>query len=118
LGVAWAQVLASVLVVLTNMFVLFRTLSMSPIEFTARKYRVVLATATMVACVLMVDGWLGARPAGNPALELAVKSSAAVLCYFATLFLLWTASGRPAGPESDLIQTALNWWRVRAGQTS
>jgi O-antigen/teichoic acid export membrane protein len=118
LGVAWAQVLASVLVVLTNMFVLFRTLSMSPIEFIARKYRVVLATATMVACVLMVDGWLGARPAGNPALELAVKSSAAVLCYFATLFLLWTASGRPAGPESDLIQTALNWWRVRAGQTS
>jgi hypothetical protein len=56
---------------------------------------------------LMVDGWLGARPAGNPAIVLVVKSSAAVLCYFATLFLLWTASGRPAGPESDLIQTAL-----------
>jgi hypothetical protein len=80
---------------------------MSPIECMARKCRVVLATATTVACALMVDGWLGARPAGNPAIVLVVKSSAAVLCYFATLFLLWTASGRPAGPESDFIQTAL-----------
>ena len=68
---------------------------MSPIEFMARKCRVVLATATTVACVLMVDGWLGA------------KSSAAVLCYSATRVLLWTASGRPAGPENDLSQTAL-----------
>jgi O-antigen/teichoic acid export membrane protein len=117
-GVALAQVLASVLVVSTNMFVLFRTLSISPIELLARNRRVILATATMAVCVLMVDSWLGARPAGNPGIELAVKSSAGAVCYFVTLFLLWTASGRPSGPENDFVQTALGGWRQLAEQTS
>jgi O-antigen/teichoic acid export membrane protein len=82
-----------------------RRFALSAPRFLARIWRSALATAVMAGgLVAMRLGWVP-HP-GTPAeqmIRLAEGSLAGAAIYTATLVALWAASGRPNGPETDLL---------------
>jgi len=70
-----------------------------------RLWRSVLATAAMVA-VLLLSGFGGPAPAAGSALQLLAGVTVGVATYAAVLAALWLAAGRPAGGEADLLRLA------------
>jgi O-antigen/teichoic acid export membrane protein len=102
LGVAWAQVVAALLVVILNMWVLFRTLRLGLMEFVARKFRILLASAAMGYCVVVLGDWLAAGEPLAHWLQLGLMVAAGVTSYGVVLFALWQIGGRPVGPEQEV----------------
>jgi O-antigen/teichoic acid export membrane protein len=102
LGVATAQVVASAVVLLINFTTLFRTLSLSFVEVARRNYRVLLSAAVMGIVLTMIGHELTAiKP--PLALQLATMIVSGASAYVIALALTWLLTGRPTGPEHDIL---------------
>jgi O-antigen/teichoic acid export membrane protein len=101
-GVAWAQVIASAIVLIVNYAVLLRTLRLRMALVVRRSYRVVLASAAMAVLIIAVTDASSSWPLHQVWQRLALMIVIGVASYFAILTSLWVVLGKPAGPEADL----------------
>jgi len=101
-GVAWAQVIASGLVLAINYAVLLATLQLRMFDIVRRNYRVVVASAGMSAFVIAFANWSATWPSQQIWLRLALMIAVGIVSYAGILIGLWTVLGRPAGPEVDI----------------
>jgi len=101
-GVAWAQVIASGLVLTINYAVLLATLQLRLFEVVRRTYRVIVASAGMSALVSALANSSQAWPAQQVWLRLALLIAVGIISYFGILLGLWSVLGKPAGPEVDI----------------
>ena len=114
MGVAWAQVAASALVLLVNFSVLGRTLDLSLARLLLRNHRVILAAAAMCGIVLCLQSSFGTAPGHNHWGRLAGSVVAGVGAYFGTLIALWHLAGAPSGPEAEIRGLAVRIVRFAA----
>lgn len=102
--------IASALALLIQQTVLsalsFRRFAMRPIDLLSRVWRCLLAaTAMSVFLVLSGLGWVAtAQGVGANLRQLFVTSGSGAAVYAAILLSLWLASGRPSGPETDVLE--------------
>ena len=115
LGVAYAELGASVTSLLVGYPVLFKTLKISVRSYVIRIWRPLLAASAMGFTVhaLVAEAMEGGAPLA-PAWQLAAVIPAGVAIYLASLAALWLASGKPSGAETVLLvrltETA-SWFR-------
>lgn len=102
MGVAWAQVAASALVLVINFSVLTETLDMDFLEIFARNYRVVLASAATGGVVIAMQDAMGRIPSLAIGSRLSIMVGSGVIGYFVILLGLWHLIGKPSGPEEDI----------------
>jgi O-antigen/teichoic acid export membrane protein len=76
-----------------------RVLPVSIADFWSAVWRPIAAAALMAMAVTAIDPFL----ADNLAVRLALQIFAGAVAYAGGLLVLWTASGRPPGPEDDII---------------
>jgi O-antigen/teichoic acid export membrane protein len=84
----------------------FRKFAISPGALLRRVWRCLLATLAMVGYLLLFGyGWESATPrlAYNVS-HLFVASGSGAIVYTVVLLGLWLASGRPTGPETDVLE--------------
>jgi O-antigen/teichoic acid export membrane protein len=84
----------------------FRSFSISPLHLVQRIWRAVLAAASMAAVLIVTGlGWAPAATAlGSSAAHLFVTCASGAATYTGVLVGLWLASGRPKGPEADVLE--------------
>jgi hypothetical protein len=93
LGVAWAQVAASLLVVAINMSTFFRTLQLRVLTFVARKFRIFIASAIIGYCVVEFGAWLSALRPMTQLGQLVLMVLVGGASYGLSLYLLWRLFG-------------------------
>jgi lipopolysaccharide exporter len=101
-GVAWAQVIASGLVLAINYAVLLATLRLRLFEVVRRNYRVIVASAGMSALVVALANSGPTWASQQIWVRLAVMIAVGITSYFGILIGLWMMLGKPAGPEVDI----------------
>lgn len=100
LGVAYAELLASVVCLLASFPYVLVRLHISPLLYISRVWRPVVASVAMGAVVTAVLGMLGTGVGTLDSVrELAVAVPVGVAAYALALAALWFVSGRPAGAE-------------------
>lgn len=109
LGIAWAQVVSSTIVVFINLTVLFRTLKIAIRDFVSYTYRIVLASFAMGAVVWKVGAILEAGFNLPRFIELAVMVATGAAIYVLALLALWRIAGKPTGAESEILGIAGRW---------
>lgn len=84
----------------------FRRFVMRPMDLLSRVWRCLLAAATMSAFLALSGlGWVSDAPSLSASLrQLFVTSGSGAAVYTAVLLSLWLASGRPNGPETDVLE--------------
>jgi O-antigen/teichoic acid export membrane protein len=84
----------------------FRRFAMRPLDLLSRVWRCLLAAATMSAFLALSGlGWTTHAPGIGASLwQLFVTSGLGATVYTGTLLCLWLASGKPNGPEADLLE--------------
>ncbi len=105
-GVAWAQVIASGLVLAINYAVLLTTLQLRMSDIVRRNYRVVIASAGMSALVSAFSNSGATWATQQIWLRLALMITVGIVSYVTILIGLWTIIGKPAGPEVDIRDLA------------
>ena len=105
-GVAWAQVVASGLVLAINYAVLLATLQLSMSDIVRRNYRVVVASTGMSVLVIAFSNSGGSWATQPIWLRLTLIITVGIVSYVTILIGLWTILGKPAGPEVDLRDLA------------
>ncbi len=104
-GAAIASALA-VLIQQTVLSVLvFRRFAIRPLDLLSRVWRCLIAAAVMAAFLAFSGlGWTQDEPALGACLrQLFVASGSGAFVYMIVLLGLWLASGRPRGPEMDVL---------------
>lgn len=104
IGVAWVQLIVSVVFLPVSLVVIFRVLDIKVAEFTSRIWRPLLAATIMffvVRAFIAATAVHGLNPHGLPMLLASVVLGAAV--FAALLGLLWTLTGRPRSVEARVI---------------
>ena len=85
--------------------VTFRTFAIRPGDLLSRTWRCLVASTAMT--ILLVTsglGWAGAAPnVAADIRQLLIASASGAATYATILFSLWLASGKPNGPEVDLL---------------
>ncbi len=102
LGAIGSIVVAGILYIYLNVWMLGRTLEIGPSEILAQLRRPLYATVLMVTAVLAVDQAL--PPQAAAWLALAVKGAVGGAVYGSALYGLWRRAGRPDGIERRLLQ--------------
>lgn len=102
-GVALAQIGAVTIALAANYWVLCKALPNTILEMLKRNVRIVVASLAMGWLVLQLDKveLLSTLPT---LAHLLVLATAGVIAYTVLLMSLWTAGGRPAGPEEDILE--------------
>src|SRR5882672_229075 len=112
IGVAWVYLIAAIIVVPLNYYVVLRRLHLAMRTVCNLLWRPAVATAIMYT---VTHEWIAARPSRTlPALLAAILIG--VVTYGAALAALWLVSGRPIGPERTLTNRLLvpAWSRLSA----
>ena len=99
-GAAWAYALTLLVENAAFLVAAFRRFDIHGLALIGRMWRGLLATAAMAA-FLGATGW--GADAADPVRSLALGVPAGALVYGVALMGLWLASGRPDGPETDLL---------------
>lgn len=115
LGVAWAELLASVGSLAISLPVLFRTLKLRSLDYLGHLWRPLLASALTGAVMVAVLQWLpGQESLASALVGLLVAGPVGALSYVLLVAVLWRLSGRPQTVEVLLAARARDWWRARA----
>jgi O-antigen/teichoic acid export membrane protein len=113
-GAAIAATLALLIEQITLSVLTLRRFAIRPADLLSRIWRCLLASAGMAA--FLAFSGLGWAPQGEGLLvnlrQLLLISGSGMVIYTAVLLLLWLASGRPSGPEMDVI-ALLSRYRLR-----
>lgn len=111
-GLVASRVFTGLLAALVNMFVVRKLIGVGVgAQFTANR-RALLSAASMLAVTWVVVRLL--PPGVGPTellVQLAVIALAVISSYGLATWALWTAAGRPAGPEQELQQLVGKVWR-------
>jgi lipopolysaccharide exporter len=84
----------------------FRRFAMRPLDLLSRVWRCLLAAVAMSAFLALSGlGWTAYAPGLGASLwQLFVTSGLGATVYTGALLCLWLASGKPNGPEADLLE--------------
>ncbi|HME26557.1 MAG TPA: oligosaccharide flippase family protein [Acetobacteraceae bacterium] len=105
-GAAIASALAMLIQQTVLSILTFRRFAMRPMDLLSRVWRCLLAAAAMSAFLALSGlGWAGGAPSVSASLrQLFVTSGTGAGVYTGVLLSLWLASGRPNGPETDVLE--------------
>jgi O-antigen/teichoic acid export membrane protein len=107
MGIVIARAVSGVLDSLINMSLVSKLLGLPIIEQIKANVRAIGATLVMVLAVSIVQGIMENGPSASALISIAVTSIAAGgIAYVVALFLFWAASGKPVGPETELLKLA------------
>jgi O-antigen/teichoic acid export membrane protein len=117
-GVAYADLLATLVMLTVDIGILLGVLSIAPWRYFHVMVRPVLATLTMAVTVTFLGSFAFgpldvADTAGDLALRLASEIGLGVAVYCAATLSLWSLAGRPKGIEQEFIERARTWLQVR-----
>ena len=106
IGAAIAVALATLVEQAIYVVIAFRRFSMRPVDLLRRCWRCLSASAAMVAFLLLAGlGWTqGTTALDSSAHQLLLTAGSGAIVYTVVLLGLWFASGRPAGPETDVLE--------------
>jgi lipopolysaccharide exporter len=118
MGVAYADLLSALLLLIVDIGMLLHALQISPWTYFRVIVRPVAATLTMAIIVWTVGSAVfGPIPAsavtGDLALRLAVAIPLGVFTYAAAILALWQLAGRPNGVEEQFLSRFSAWSRAR-----
>lgn len=103
-GLLFARCISAAIGILMYVFLARRLTGVSVTAQLLAGWRAIVASLVMAGCVWGVGPMITNRPG---ALQLAIMISVGGIGYVGASFVLWLASGKPAGPEreaSDLLQ--------------
>lgn len=105
-GIAYAELSASVLGLIVSYVMVFRALQLSIAAWLAQLWRpLVAATAMAVAVMALLPELPGGGPSGAAwGLQLLVAVPAGAVIYTLVLALLWLLAGMPRGVESSILR--------------
>lgn len=111
LGVAYADLISTLAMLLTDVSTLLRTLKLRVMRYLGALWRPLVATALMVPAVLAATTYAHAALATpdayfGAAARLMIGTLVGMAVYSATLLLLWRAAGRPDGIEALFMRRA------------
>lgn len=102
-GLIVARVIVGLIFMLVNINLSARIVALPARQQIFGNSRTILSVLVMVACVLLAQAWLREAGFGNGTL-IGVSIPLGGLIYAATDYVIWRLSGRPAGPEHELIR--------------
>lgn len=116
IGVVWGRVIANVIGITLNMAFVTRMIGFSILDQWRANWR---SLAAALAMVVVVSGTKYLFPISFDPLQLtlliALFIAVGSATYVASTALFWIASGKPAGPETEIQKMAKTGWnRVRA----
>jgi Na+-driven multidrug efflux pump len=100
LGAAWAVTVAAAVAVVFNFVIVVRAVGVSARQIAAAVWRSVGALAVMGSVVMVVNGSM----AVGDAAALAAAAMAGAASYIGAHLVLWQVSGRPPGPERQVLE--------------
>lgn len=107
MGLLYARMIAGAIGVLVDMVMIDRLTGISVLQQFRANVRTILATAAMVLAVALFRYQV---PFENDKESLVLVLGATILLavhvYFAASWLLWRATGRPSGPETEAIEVS------------
>ncbi len=104
IGAAYAELIATMVSVTVECFVISRVLALPRFAYLAGLWRPLIASLTMVGVLILLLGETSAGAlAGHPVWQLALAIPVGVIVYAVALTLLWLLSGRRAGPEAIVL---------------
>jgi lipopolysaccharide exporter len=115
-GAALAWAITSAALTPLNFTMLKRYAGIAFLDLWSRVWRVTFGAATMLVVLLTVLSPAIPDTAAAAALLLLVKVVAGAAVYVGCVAGLWLACGRPEGPESRMLQLALQFWKRPLGQ--
>lgn len=102
-GLVYARCLTGIIATVTNMTIVGGLIGVSPLRQISGSARTLVSVSIMAAVVLLAQALIvwGDRPMS---VVLSIGSSIAigVSAYSSTLYIMWRASGAPAGPEEEV----------------
>jgi lipopolysaccharide exporter len=121
-GAAQALLASYVMLVPVTMFLLRRYASVSMSKTASRCWRQVVACLAMAFVVDAIGGDWRPHGAAQALSQLITMAGTGAVVYATSLGTLWWASGRPEGPERDLLalaatRTGWTWLRPTHGRT-
>lgn len=103
-GAGWAFLIAALVTLPVQQWILKRTLDLPPIYWVRRIWRPVAAATAMYFSVTALQAALPASVTNLARLlECALVATAGAICYVAVALALWFIAGRPAGPEQFIL---------------
>jgi PST family polysaccharide transporter len=111
LGAAFAELIASLMLLGVSLPLLFNRLGLSYLPFISRIWRPTVASGLMAAAVHLVLQSMPSESGVRSAIALLAGVVVGVLSYSLAVLLLWQASGRPEGAEAILIRRLKVAWR-------
>jgi O-antigen/teichoic acid export membrane protein len=104
-GVAYAELGASALMLMVSYPVLFRVLALRSGPYVATLWRPLLAATAMAVAVSVVVRELANGAVGsNPLVQLLVGVPCGIVVYGVGLLILWVAAGKPRGAETYILE--------------
>jgi lipopolysaccharide exporter len=105
IGAAIAVALATLVEQAIYAVIAFHRFAIRPFGLIRLCWRCLSASAVMIAYLLIADlGWTdGAEKLDSSAHQLLLTAGTGAIVYTIVLLGLWLASGRPAGPETDML---------------
>ena len=104
-GAGYAVAIVAILEEAFYLVVTFRRFHLRPAKLFAGNWRSAIATAAMVAVVVPMQTMFEWGPAATIG-HLAVQVLGGAVTYMVVLFFAWVLSGRPWGPEAQIIAVA------------
>ncbi|MBV8405290.1 MAG: oligosaccharide flippase family protein, partial [Gammaproteobacteria bacterium] len=117
-GAALAWAFTSATLVPVNFTLLKRYAGIAFFDLWSRVWRVALGSIVMLITLLTVLSPSIPDTASAAALLLLAKVLAGAAIYIVAVTAMWLACGRPEGPESRMLQLALQFWRRPLGQAA
>jgi lipopolysaccharide exporter len=117
-GAALAWAITSATLAPINITMLKRAAGIRFLDLWVRAWRVTVGAVMMLIVLLIALPRSIHQTASAAAVMLLVKVLAGAAVYVAAVAAMWLACGRPEGPESRILQLALQWWKRPLGQAA
>lgn len=103
-GIVYARMVTGVLAIGINMYVVQRLIGLSLLQQVGNTARSLISVAAMVIALLgLCHDWSVGDTAGQRLVYLLLLGATGGVVYTAVHLFSWRLSGRPVGPESDLL---------------
>jgi PST family polysaccharide transporter len=103
-GIVYARMVTGVLAIGINMYVVQRLIGLSLLQQVGNTARSLLSVAAMgIALIGLCHNWSVGDTAGQRLVYLLLLGATGGVVYTAVHLFSWRLSGRPVGPESDLL---------------
>ena len=107
-GLLFARCISGTIGILMSVFLARRLTGVTVSAQLLSGWRAIVATLVMAGCVWGAGLMIAGR---SEALQLVIMIPIGGISYFGASFVLWLASGKPAGPESEALDLLQFLWR-------